>query len=420
MADPGGRLLKLAVPVALLVASGLGAYFLWATRPEVAAKPARELVRTVAVVTVEYIDTRPSMRLYGSVVAGREADLRPLVAGRIVEIGDSFADGGILRTGDLVIAIDPFDAQADVAEFRARVAETRARLSEIAADLAAAGELLDHDREQTELARRDVERRERLQGTAASSVKSLDDSRLALSLRNQQIIQRHQSIARLTAQAEQQQAVLDRWRVSLSRAQRDLAETRLEAPFDGYLVDSDAGVGKRVGLGDRIARLIDANRLEARFHLSDSEYARLLAGGDYRGRDAEVTWRIGEASYEFKAVIDRVDGEIDAQSGGVNLYARILGQGVDGVLRPGAFVEVALDDRLFRDVVRLPESALHDDGSGGYLVYVVIEGRLEARLVEIMLRGGNDVLLRGSLSDGEQVVVTRLPEIGSGLLVAVQ
>ena len=420
MADPGGRLLKLAVPVALLVASGLGAYFLWATRPEVAAKPARELVRTVAVVTVEYIDTRPSMRLYGSVVAGREADLRPLVAGRIVEIGDSFADGGILRAGDLVIAIDPFDAQADVAEFRARVAETRARLSEIAADLAAAGELLDHDREQTELARRDVERRERLQGTAASSVKSLDDSRLALSLRNQQIIQRHQSIARLTAQAEQQQAVLDRWRVSLSRAQRDLAETRLEAPFDGYLVDSDAGVGRRVGLGDRIARLIDANRLEARFHLSDSEYARLLAGGDYRGRDAEVTWRIGEASYEFKAVIDRVDGEIDAQSGGVNLYARILGQGVDGVLRPGAFVEVALDDRLFRDVVRLPESALHDDGSGGYLVYVVIEGRLEARLVEIMLRGGNDVLLRGSLSDGEQVVVTRLPEIGSGLLVAVQ
>ena len=297
MADPGGRLLKLAVPVALLVASGLGAYFLWATRPEVAAKPARELVRTVAVVTVEYIDTRPSMRLYGSVVAGREADLRPLVAGRIVEIGDSFADGGILRTGDLVIAIDPFDAQADVAEFRARVAETRARLSEIAADLAAAGELLDHDREQTELARRDVERRERLQGTAASSVKSLDDSRLALSLRNQQIIRRHQSIARLTAQAEQQQAVLDRWRVSLSRAQRDLAETRLEAPFDGYLVDSDAGVGKRVGLGDRIARLIDANRLEVRFHLSNSEYARLLAAGDddggYRGRAAEVVWRIG-------------------------------------------------------------------------------------------------------------------------------
>lgn len=413
-----GHFLKIVVPIILLAAAGLGGYALWATKPNVAAKPARELARPVEVVAVLHRDVRPDMRLYGSIVAGREVELRPLVAGRIIEIGEAFADGGILREGDLIIVIDPFDAEADVDEFRARVAETVARLNEIAADLAAAGELLDHDREQAELARRDVERRERLQGTAASSVKSLDDSRLAQSLRDQQVIERRQTIGRLAAQAEQHQAVLDRWRVSLSRARRDLAETRLAAPFDGYLVDTDAGIGKRVGLGDRIARLIDANHLEARFHLSNSQYARLLGGGDdggYRGRDAEVTWQIGGTAYVFKAVIDRVDGEVDAESGGVDLYARILGHGAEGVLRPGAFVEVSLNDRLYRDVVRLPESALHD----GDTVYVVVNNRLEARAVEVLLRGGNDVLLRGALADNENVVVTRLPEIGPGLLVAV-
>lgn len=417
------RFFKILVPLTILAGAATGGYTLYASRPEVAAKPARELVRTVSAVTVKHQDIRPEMRLFGAIVAGREVELRPLVAGRIIEINEAFADGGILRRGDLVLAIDPFDAQADVAEFRARVAEAKARLQEIAADLAAAGELLDHDREQRELARRDVERRERLQGTAASSVKSLDDSRLVLSLRGQQVIERRQSIDKLAAQAEQQQAVLDRWRVSLSRARRELAETRLMAPFDGYLVDTDAGVGKRVGLGDRIAQLIDANRLEARFHLSNSEYARLLAStddGGYRGRDAAVVWRIGAAAYGFKAVIDRVDGEIDAQSGGVDLYARIIGHGADGVLRPGAFVEVSLDDRLYRDVVRLPESALHDDGAGGHQVYVVVDGRLEARPVEVLLRGGNHTLLRGSLKDNERVVVTRLPEIGPGLLVAVR
>ena len=417
------RFFKIVIPLAILAGAAAGAYTLYASRPEVAAKPARELARTVSAVTVEHQDIRPEMRLFGAIVAGREVELRPLVAGRIIEINEAFADGGILRSGDLVLAIDPFDAQADVAEFRARVAEAKARLQEIAADLAAAGELLDHDREQRELARRDVERRERLQGTAASSVKSLDDSRLVLSLRGQQVIERRQSIDKLAAQAEQQQAVLDRWQVSLSRARRELAETRLMAPFDGYLVDTDAGVGKRVGLGDRVAQLIDANRLEARFHLSNSEYARLLAStddGGYRGRAAEVVWRIGAAAYGFKAVIDRVDGEIDAQSGGVDLYARIIGHGADGVLRPGAFVEVSLDDRLYRDVVRLPESALHDDGAGGHQVYVVVDDRLEARAVEVLLRGGNHTLLRGSLKDNERVVVTRLPEIGPGLLVAVR
>jgi RND family efflux transporter MFP subunit len=419
-----GRLFKTVVPIVMLAAAAFGGYMLWQTRPEVAAKPARELSRTVAAVTVEYRDIRPSMRLYGSIVAGREVDLRPLVAGRIVEIGESFADGGILRAGDLIIAIDPFDVQADAAEFRARVAEAVARLDEIAADLVAAGRLLDHDRDQAELARRDVERRERLQGTAASSVKSLDDARLALSLRRQQVIERELMIDRLAAQADQQQAVKDRWWVSLSRAKRDLAETRLTAPFDGYLVDTAAGIGKQVGLGDRIARLVDANRLEVRFHLSNSEYARLLAAGDddggYRGRAAEVVWRIGDAAFGFKAVIDRVDGRIDAQSGGVELYARILGHGAEGVLRPGAFIEVRIDDRLYRDVVRLPESALHEDGAGGERVYVVVGNRLEARGVEVLLRDGGNILLRGSLVDDERVVATRLPEIGPGLLVGVR
>lgn len=415
------RLMKFILPILLLAGAVTGSYMLWESRPQVVAKPVEEKARAVEVAAVLYEDIRPGMTLYGSIVAGREVELRPLIAGRIIAVADDFADGGLMRTDDMIIVIDPFDAQLDVDENRARIAETTAKLSEISADLAAAGQLLELDQRQSLLARRDVERRERLQGTAASSVKALDDARLALSLREQQIIERRQMIDRLTAQADQQQAVLDRWRVSMKRARRDLAETRLVAPFDGYLVDTDAGIGKRVGLGDRIARLIDADRLEARFHLSNNEYARLLTGGDgYRGRTARVLWRIGASVYEFGAIIDRVNGKIDAQSGGVDLYARIIGHGVDGVLRPGAFVEVLLDDRLYQAVVRLPASALHDDDTGGSRVYVVVGDRLEERRVEILLRDGDSVLLRGSLADDERVVVTRLPEIGPGMLVSLR
>ena len=126
-------------------------------------------------------------------------------------------------------------------------------------------------------------------------------------------------------------------------------------------------------------------------------------------------------AYDMRAVLACLldDGVIDAQSGGVDLYARIEGNDADGVLRPGAFVEVSIDDRLYRDVISLPESALHDDGGGGDRVYVVVDNRLEARPVEVLLRDGNDVLLRGPLVDNELVVITRLPEIGPGLLVAV-
>jgi hypothetical protein len=51
---------------------------------------------------------------------------------------------------------------------------------------------------------------------------------------------------------------------------------------------------------------------------------------------------------------------------------------------------------------------------------VVVGNRLEARGVKVLLRDGGDILLRGSLVDNERVVVTRLPEIGPGLLVSVR
>ncbi|MEE2980413.1 MAG: efflux RND transporter periplasmic adaptor subunit [Pseudomonadota bacterium] len=411
-----GRLFKFALPPAILMVAMAGAIVLWNTRPEVEAKSPEVEARAVAAVAVEHLDQRPTLRLYGAVIAGREVELRPLAAGRIVAVGDNFADGGVVRAGDTLIVIDPFDYEADVAELAAQVAEAQAKLDEISTDHGAAGQLLIRDHEQFELARREVARQEKLADSPAASPKALDDAHLALSIRAQQVIQRQQTIDRLAAQTAQQRAVIERRVVALDRAKRKLEETRLVAPFDGYLVDTDVAIGKRVDMGDRVARLIDAGRLEVKFHVSGAQFTRLLAGDGYRGMPAEVVWRIGDQTFRFVAVIDRVEGEIDAQSGGVDLYARIEGAGAGDVLRPGAFVDVTLADRLYKNVVRLPESALHD----GATVYVAISGVLEARQVEVVARGNDNVLVRGALASGELVVTTRLPEIGPGLQVDIK
>lgn len=410
------RLFKVALPLVILAGAAFGAYRLWDTKPEVGRTPPEERVWSVAVVPAARVDARPEMRLFGEIVAGREVELRPLVAGPVVEVGADFVDGGVVHAGDLLVAIDPFDYRADLAEYQARVAETRAKLAEIAAELTSASRLLARDREQMELSRREVERRERLVRQAAASEKALDDARVALSQRMQQVITREETIDRLAAQAEQYQAVIERWEVALSRARRDLEQTRLEAPFDGFLIDTEAAVGKRLGVGDRVARLIDADRLEARFHVSEAAFARLLAAGGYRGRPAEVVWRVGAQEFAFEAVIDRLESEIDAASGGVELYARIHSVGADGVLRPGAFVEVRVPDRVYAGVVPLPESALHD----GDTVYVVVDDRLVARKVEVVARSGGDILVHGDLEADDMVVTNRFPEIGPGIRVAVR
>jgi len=412
----GRRARKVLLPVLILVIAVSFAGYLRATRPPVKRNPIEERVWVVSATPIKFEDIQPKLRLYGEIVAGRKVDLRPLVGGRIVGVGPNFAAGGIVRANDLLIEIDDFEYKSTVAEREAQLAEAKARLEEYLSDLTAEKQLLVRDKEQLDLRERDEQRRANLRARGSGSVKALDDARLALNQARQAVTTREQGIARLAARTKQQSAVVARMEVSLERARRDLQEVRLRAPFDGFLVDVDAAIGKKVSTNDRVARLIDARWLEAKFQISDEEFGRLVAAGGYIGRKATVRWVTRGRTFTFPAVIERSASQVDANSGGVDLYARIANTNAETVLRPGVFVEVIIEDRAYAKVVRLPASALH----GGGRVYAVVDGRLRARTVEVVARAGNDVLVRGALKPGERILTTRFAEIGAGVRVEVR
>ena len=126
-------------------------------------------------------------------------------------------------------------------------------------------------------------------------------------------------------------------------------------------------VGQRLSVNDRVGNLIDTGRLEARFHISDGQYGRLTSTSQgVIGRKARVIWRVGQREIVLNAA-----------------------------------------------VARIPETVRHP----GNIVYGAEDGRLAPRRAEIVGRVGNDVLLRGELSDGERLVTTQSVAIAPGLRV---
>ena len=398
----------------MLVGALTIAGYLQATKPQLAPEAPTERVWLISTIEAAIADRQPELLAYGEIVAQRDVEMRALVAGQIVAVGKNFVDGGRVREGDLLVQIDPFEFDASVALGEAQVKEAGARLTEIEAQIDAEASNLTYDREQLEIAEREWQRSDALAKDSIISEKSLDDARLSRNERARTVALGERNLQMQRASAERQQAVITQAEVSLKRARRDLRNTRLLAPFDGYLTETGAAIGKSLPVNGQVARLIDLSQLEAKFHLSDEEFGRLVKSPKgLLKRAARVVWRVGAESFRYDAEIARIGAEIDAASGGVQAYARIETANAQTSLRPGAFVEVFLRDRLYRQVARLPESALHDNER----VYVVVDGRLQPRLVELVARIGNDVLVEGELAHGETVATTRFPGIGPGVKV---
>ena len=402
------------MPLVILAVGFIAAGVLVVTKPQLAAVEPEEKVWDVKAAAVEKRDLQPDLVFYGQVITGREVELRPLGAGRVIDVGPKFKNGNKVEKGDLLIAIDPFDYKIAVAEIKAELAEAEARLSELSTEIEASKAMLAEVETQKSLQEKSAARWARLRRQGAASTSAADNAEMSLLDVKSRAIDRHFDVKRLEASFRRQEAVIERLQVRLARGERDLAETELTAPFAGYITDIQTEVGRQVGQSDRVARLIDADRLEVKFHVGTQRFGEMMLNGGVEGRHVSVLWHLQGEPVSFSGEIARIGAEIDAQSGGIEVFAEISAAGSVGFLRPGAFVEVRVPGPRYREVVRLPETAWHD-GS----IFQIGEGVLLKTPATLVRRVGQDVLVRGVFDAAKPVLVTPIPSVKGGMKVQI-
>ena len=412
---------RIVIPIAVITVGALIGAYLIGTRPQAHPNPPAERVRPVKVVTAQRISIQPELLVFGEIISGREAELRAMVAGRLVHLDPAYRNGAYVAAGNRLAEIDPFEYEITVRERRADVAEAQSKLRELQSELESNRRLLILLDEQIDLRKRDSNRVSNLVKKSQASEKALDDAEIALNTAHQMWLQGEQAIDGLMARIEQQRAALERADANLDRSERDLSDTTVVAPFSGFLQDIVVATGKRVAIGESIGRLIDADGLEARFELPNADYARVMGAAPetldlhrhpLSGTKINVSWRLGQSTYDYTSVIERAGAEIDSTTGGVVLHARITG-GPTKILRPGAFVEVSVPDIRYEDVIVLPASAVSSSG----VVYVVENSRLEEHKVNVVREFGDKMFVKSDIGAESLIVADQFPEIGPGISV---
>ena len=123
---------------------------------EVKKRPARERVFSADVLTVKKTDISPVINSFGEIRSNRTLELRAPSSGTIVMLSKSFEEGGIVGEGELLIKIDPADAQTSVDVARADLAEAEVQLVDASGSLQLAKDELSVDVARADLAEAEV------------------------------------------------------------------------------------------------------------------------------------------------------------------------------------------------------------------------------------------------------------------------
>ena len=376
------------------------------------APPARERVFAVGVVAAQAGIETPVLEAFGEVDSRRTLELRAAVAGRVIELADGFEDGGEVTAGQVLVRIDPANAQAALARAEADLMDAEAEVRDADRALVLAQDEEQAAQDQTELRMRAFRRQQDLAARGVGTAAAVEEAELAAASARQAALSRRQAVTTAEARIDQAQTRLARARIALDEAQRTLDDTTVTAPFDGTLTDTDLVAGRLVSANEQLATLIDPKALEVAFRVSTAQFSRLLdPSGSVIKAQVAATLDVAGIDMTATGTVSRASaGGGDMQTGRL-VFARL-----DSAVgfKPGDFVTVAVSEPPLENVVRLPASAI--DANNTVLV-LGEDNRLESIPVEVMRRQGDDVLVSGTDIVGREVVEARSPLLGAGISV---
>ncbi|MEC3966423.1 efflux RND transporter periplasmic adaptor subunit [Flagellimonas halotolerans] len=377
--------------LAILLGGILVTTLIFSTEPEAQQEGATiETAILVDVVSVEKGTFAPTIVATGIVQPVEDVILSPLVSGQIIRRDPAFTPGGFVKKGEVLLQIDPSDYQNTLELRKSELLQSETTLA-------------------TEMGRQQIAEQDLqlINNDSLFGDNPLSDNETQLVLRKPQL--------------NAVKATIEAARASLNQAQLNLERTTIRAPFDAHILSQNVTVGSQVAQGDNLGRIVgtDSYWVTATVPISRLQWLKFPESDSERGSLVHIenpsAWTKGA---HREGYLNGQIGALDAQTRLARVLVRVedplaTSKELKGApkLMIGAFVEVNIEAEPIPDVVRIDRDLIRSDQTA----WVMKDGLLEIRELDIILTDNEHAYIRSGLEQGEKVVVTNLSTVTNGI-----
>ena len=358
-----------------------------ASAPAQAAPGAAATPRAVRVTSVVEETWERSVAATGELAPMEQVVVATKVPGRLATLKVDL--GQRVRRGEVLATLESRDYEFRQAQAAATLAGARAVLG--LADEQGVGEYVTDESAAVKLALAELEQarleRERAQTLARDGVDSqarLDSAEASFRAGESRVQEARELVESRRALVMQREAELE-----IARAQ--LAETTLEAPFDGAIVARHSATGAYLAIGDGVLELVRLDPLRLALSVPERDAGALQVGQTVRAE-------IEGVEREFEGQLVRLSPVLSERSRALRVEAEFANP--DGSLRPGSFARARIVIDPMARTLTVPAAALIEF-AGIDKAFLVKDGRAE--VLEGLQAGDAVVLGPGNLTTGTAV-----------------
>lgn len=221
--------------------------------------------------------------------------------------------------------------------------------------------------------------------------------------------QAQDAVNQVRQQVSQAEAAVQTAKAQKNISLKNLHDTRLYAPYSGYISKKFTEVGQNIAPAQPVAMLVDIRQVKVKISVPEDEIARVRLG---------QTLRFTVSSLPGKSFTARVTEKGVAADPITRSYeVKALADNADRKLLPGMVCDVYAQQASPTAAFTLPANIIQIDVDNRPFVWTVV-GRV-ARKTSVMLGEsvGDNVQIVGGLSSKDRIIVEGQQKVSNGMKV---